>query len=289
MAYASSGGGRFRVNIYLQRGGIAIVCRRVKLEIPSIEELGLPPQLGDLSLLPRGLVVITGPTGSGKSTTLAAMLEHRNQTQGGHIITIEDPIEFVYTDKQSIVSQREVGLDTLNFENALKNALRQAPDVISIGEIRDLETAETALIMAETGHLVLATLHASNTYQSLERLISMFTAEREKQLLFILSLNLRAILSQRLIPVKDDTGRVVATELLLNTPRVKDLIRDNKFSEIKEILKSGAEDGVHSFDQSIGTLYEKGVISEENALLFVDSQSEFRMKLKGFKGILRQT
>ncbi len=286
MAFTSATGSRFRVNLYVQRGDVAIVFRRVKLEIPSIDELGLPIQLKELAQSPRGLVIITGPTGSGKSTTQASMIDHRNSTQSGHIITIEDPVEFVYTDKQSIVSQREVGIDTLTFENALKNALRQAPDVISVGEIRDLETAVTALIMAETGHLVLATLHASNTYQSLERLVSLFTADREKQLLFVLSLNLKAIISQRLIPRTDGAGRVAATELLLNIPRVKDLIRLNQIGEIKDVLRRGEEEGIHSFDQSVSALFEQGIISEQDALLFADSQGEMRMKMKGFNGVL---
>lgn len=288
LAYRDSHGERFRVNLYQERGGTGIVFRHVKLLIPTVESLGVPIKLKEIALGQRGFFVICGPTGSGKSTTLAAMLDYRNQSRAGHIITIEDPIEFLYQDKQSIVSQREVGLDTLSFQNALKNALRQAPDVISIGEVRDLDTAVTALTMAETGHLVFATIHASNTYQSLERLIAIFTPEREKQLLMMLSMNLVGILSQRLIPRLDGEGRVAATELLIVTARVKELIHANLLSDMREVLRRSAEDGGHSFDQSIFELYQQGLISKVSALDFSDSPGEIKMQMQGFQGAIKQ-
>ncbi|HNT29515.1 MAG TPA: PilT/PilU family type 4a pilus ATPase [bacterium] len=288
LAYIDTAGERYRVNLYYQKGAPGIVFRRVKANIPGIDTLHLPEKLKELSLLQRGLIIISGPTGSGKSTTLAAILEHRNQTQPGHVVTIEDPIEYIFDDKKCLFSQREVGIDTLSFNKALKNALRQAPDIISIGEIRDLETAETALTMAETGHLVFATLHASNTYQTLERLTTLFPGEQEKSLLLTLSLNLRAILSQRLIPTKDHAGRMVATELLLNTPRVKELIRENAIPEIKEYIRNSTDEGMHTFDQSIYRLFEQGIISDADALLFAESDAELKMRMKGFKGVLKQ-
>jgi len=288
MAYKSAKGGRFRVNIYFQRGTLGIVFRLVTLEIPTIESLHLPLKLKEIALMRQGMFIVVGPTGSGKSTTLASIIDYRNANARDHIITIEDPIEYIYQDRQSIVSQREVGLDTLSFDNALKNALRQAPDVISIGEIRDLETATTALSMAETGHLVFATLHASNTFQSLERLVSIFTAEKEQQLLMMLAMNLKGILAQRLIPLKSGEGRVVATELLVVNSHIKELIRANQISEIVAILRRGDQEGMHSFDQNIYAIYEQGLISENHALGFSDNQGEIKMRMKGFAGAIKQ-
>jgi twitching motility protein PilU len=288
LAYVSKLGDRFRLNIYYQRGTIGMVFRRVSLEVPSIESLGLPIKLKEMALQKKGLFFVCGPTGSGKSTTLAAMVDYRNASMRNHIITIEDPIEYIYTDKASIVSQREVGLDTMSFDNALKNSLREAPDVISIGEIRDLETAVTALTMSETGHLVFATLHASNTYQSLERLISMFTADKEKQLLMVLSMNLIGLLAQRLIPRKGGEGRVVATEMLNISAHIKELIRANKIGEIKDVLRRGGQDGIYSFDQKIFELYDNGLIEVDDALTFADNPDEIKMRMKGFTGALRQ-
>lgn len=277
---------RFRVNAFYQRATPGLVMRRVKANIPSVEELALPTSVKQLIMEHKGLILITGQTGSGKSTSLASMLDYRNQNTSGHIITIEDPIEYVYQDKKSIISQREVGIDTLSFQNALKNALRQAPDVVLIGEIRDLNTAETALTMAETGHLVLATLHATNAYQSLERVISLFPGDKMSQMLMSLSVNLLAIMSQRLIPTKDGKGRAAATELLINTPRIKELIDDNNISEIKEMLRgSGDMEGMHSFDHCIFHLYESGQITQEKALEYAESESDMTMRMKGFGGI----
>jgi twitching motility protein PilU len=288
VAYTNTAGERFRLNIYFQRGSIGMVFRRVILEIPTIEALALPLQLKEVALQKKGLFFVCGPTGSGKSTTLAAMLDFRNASMHNHILTIEDPIEFLYADKSSIVSQREVGLDTLSFENALKNSLRKAPDVISIGEVRDLDTAVTALTMSETGHLVFATLHASNTYQSLERLLSMFTADKEKQLLMVLSMNLIGLLAQRLIPRKGGKDRVVATEMLQVTAHVRELIGANKISDIKDVLRRGGQDGIYSFDQKIFELYENGEIEADDALTFADNPDEIKMRMKGFTGALRQ-
>ncbi|HAF00722.1 MAG TPA: type IV pili twitching motility protein PilT [Methylophilaceae bacterium] len=271
--------GRFRVNVFKQRGEVAMVIRHIKTEIPSFEQLGLSPTLKDLIMRKRGLILMVGATGSGKSTSLASMIDYRNENATGHIITIEDPIEFVYQHKKSIVNQREVGIDTLSFDNALKNAMRQAPDVILIGEIRDMETMKLALAYAETGHLCLATLHANNANQALERVISFFPQEIKQSLLLSVSLNLVSIISQRLVPAKSQK-RVAASEVLINTPYVSELIQKQKLSEIKEIMADSNDIGMNTFDQSLFRLYANGKIDEENALAHADSRNDLSLKIR---------
>lgn len=271
--------GRFRVNIFRQKGYTAIVIRQIKMEISTIDELGLPPILKDISMCKRGLVLVVGRTGTGKSTTLAAMIDYRNEHSTGHIITIEDPIEFIYAHKQMIVSQRELGLDTLSFSNALKNAMRAAPDVILVGEIRDTETMEAAITFAETGHLVLATLHSNNANQAMERILNFFPHERHEQILLQLSLNLKGIISQRLIPSTNER-RVAATEILLDTPRVKDLIYKSQIDLLKEAMAHGTVEGMHTFDQSLFDLYKEGRIDYNNALAYADSVNDIRLRIK---------
>jgi twitching motility protein PilU len=248
LAMALQSVSRFRVNVYRQRGSVGLVIRRVKAEVDSLAQLGLPPILGDIALTQRGLVLVVGATGSGKSTTLAAMVDYRNSIEGGHIITIEDPIEFVHRHKKAIVTQREVGFDTHSYQAALKNALRQAPDVIMIGEIRDTETMEAAITFAETGHLCLGTLHSNNANQAIERIINFFPATRHGQIYLQLSLNLRAIISQRLIP-SPDGGRVAALEILMDTPRIKDLIKKGEVDTLKEGMEQGVQEGCQTFDR----------------------------------------
>ncbi len=271
--------GRFRVNIFRQRGFTAIVIRQIKMEINTIDELGLPPILKDISMCKRGLVLVVGRTGTGKSTTLAAMIDYRNENATGHIITIEDPIEFIHSHKQMIVSQRELGLDTLTFSNALKNAMRAAPDVILVGEIRDTETMEAAITFAETGHLVLATLHSNNANQAMERILNFFPHERHEQILLQLSLNLKGIVSQRLVPSTNEK-RVAATEVLLDTPRVKDLIYKSQIDLLKEAMAHGSVEGMHTFDQALFDLYKEGRISYDNALAYADSVNDIRLRIK---------
>lgn len=271
--------GRFRVNIFRQRGCIGFVIRQIKINIKTLDDLELPPILKDISMEKRGLVLVVGGTGTGKSTTLAAMIDYRNSNSDGHIITIEDPIEFVHPHKKSIVTQREVGLDTASFRDALKNTLRQAPDVILIGEIRDRETMESAITFAETGHLCLSTLHANNANQTLERIINFFPEERHPQILLQLSLNLRAIISQRLIPTVDGK-RIAAVEILLSTPRVKDLIYKNEVGLLKEAMAQGNVDGMQTFDQHIFELYKAGKINYENAIAYADSANDLRLRIK---------
>lgn len=271
--------GRFRVNIMRQKGCTALVIRQIKMEISSIDELGLPPILKDIAMCTRGLVLVVGRTGTGKSTTLAGMIDHRNENGTGHIITIEDPIEFIHSHKQMIVSQRELGLDTLSVSNGLKNAMRAAPDVILVGEIRDTETMEAAITFAETGHLVLATLHSNNANQAMERILNFFPHERHEQILLQLSLNLKSIISQRLIPSTNEM-RVAATEILLDTPRVKDLIYKNKIDLLKEAMAQGVVEGMHTFDQSLFNLYKKGLITYNNALAYADSVNDLRLRIK---------
>jgi twitching motility protein PilU len=271
--------GRFRVNIFRQKGYTAIVIRQIKMEISTIDELGLPPILKDISMCKRGLVLVVGRTGTGKSTTLAAMIDYRNENANGHIITIEDPIEFIYAHKQMIVSQRELGLDTHSFSNALKNAMRAAPDVILVGEIRDTETMEAAITFAETGHLVLATLHSNNANQAMERILNFFPHERHEQILLQLSLNLKGIVSQRLVPSTNER-RVAATEILLDTPRVKDLIYKSQIDLLKEAMAHGSVEGMHTFDQSLYDLFKEGRISYENALAYADSVNDVRLRIK---------
>lgn len=271
--------GRFRVNVFQQRGEVAMVIRHIKTEIPSFEQLGLPPILKDLIMRKRGLLLLVGATGSGKSTTLASMIDHRNENATGHIITVEDPIEFVYQHKKSIVNQREVGIDTLSFDNALKNAMRQAPDVILIGEIRDMESMKLAMAYAETGHLCLATLHANNANQALERIISFFPPEIKQGLLLSVSLNLVGIISQRLVAAKSQK-RVAASEVLINTPYVAELIQKQKLGEIKDIMADNNDIGMNTFDQSLFRLFANGKIDEENALANADSRNDLSLKIR---------
>ena len=279
-AISPQGIGRFRVNAYLQQGHVALVLRTIPQNLPSIESLDLPPILKDVVLTKRGLVIVVGATGSGKSTTLAAMIDHRNETTYGHIITIEDPVEFVHPHKNCIVSQRELGLDTDNWDIALKNTLRQAPDVILMGEIRDRETMEHAVAFAETGHLCMATLHANSANQALDRIINFFPEERRAQLLMDLSLNLRSIVSQRLLPRREGKGRIAAVEILLNTPLISDMIFKGEVGEIKEIMKRSREQGMQTFDQALFDLYEFGRIHYEDALRNADSVNDLRLQIK---------
>ncbi|MFH1096743.1 MAG: PilT/PilU family type 4a pilus ATPase [Candidatus Desantisbacteria bacterium] len=273
--------GRFRCNIYRQRGTVGIVFRRVKTQIPNVGELNLPPILNELVLDKRGLILVVGSTGSGKSTTLAAMLNHRNETEGGHIITIEDPIEFVHKDKKAIVSQREIGIDTEAYSSALKNALRQAPDVILIGEMRDVESVSAAVYFAETGHLVLSTLHSTNAFQAIERMLQFYPGEMHPQILMQLSLNLKAIISQRLIPRADGNGRVAAVEIMLVTPRIKDLIKKGEINQIRGAIQSGSNDGLQSFEQALHELYKKDLITFDDAMAAADSANDLRLRMKG--------
>lgn len=279
LATSLPGVARFRVNIFQQRGSVGLVIRRVKAEVMSVEELGLPPILKNIAMTKRGLVLVVGATGSGKSTTLAAMIDHRNANEAGHIITIEDPIEFVHRHKQSIITQREVGFDTHSFQAALKNTLRQAPDVILIGEIRDTETMEAAITFAETGHLCLGTLHSNNANQAIERIMNFFPVERYAQIYLQLSLNLRSIISQRLIPSVDGK-RVVALEILMDTPRIKDLIKKGDIDVLKEAMEQGIQEGCQTFDQALFGLYRDGKISLEQALSHADSANNLRLKIK---------
>ncbi|PZN81360.1 MAG: type IV pili twitching motility protein PilT [Candidatus Methylumidiphilus alinenensis] len=278
LAIQEKGIGRFRVNIFKQRNSVAMVVRNIKTDIPSMETLGLPPILKDVILSKRGLVLFVGGTGSGKSTSLAALIDHRNSTMDGHIITIEDPIEFVHPHKKSLVNQREVGVDTDSFEDALKNTLRQAPDVILIGEIRARETMEHAIAFAETGHLCLSTLHANNSNQALDRIINFFPEERRNQLLMDLSLNLRAFISQRLIP-SIDGKRVAAIEILLGTPLVTDLIRKGDVHLIKEVMEKSEELGMQTFDAHLYHLYRQDKITIDEALRNADSTNNLKLRI----------
>lgn len=279
-AIATSGAGRFRISALYQRDKIAMVLRRIKDEIPTIEELNIPEIIKELSMTKRGLVMFVGATGSGKSTTLAAMIGYRNQNSTGHILMIEDPIEFDHKHAGCVITQREVGIDTESYEVALKNSLRQAPDVIMIGEIRDRDTMDYGIVFAETGHLCLSTLHANNANQAMDRVINFFPEERHKQLFLDLSLNLKAIIAQRLIPRKDGTGRAVAVEVLLNTPLIADLIEKGKVPEIKEVMKRSRELGMQTFDQAVYDLYKAGTISYEDCLKNADSSNEVRLMIK---------
>jgi len=271
--------GRFRVNIFRQRGLTGLVIRQIKEEIQSIDDWKLPPILKEIVLSKRGLVLIAGRTGTGKSTTLAAMIDYRNENSTGHIVTIEDPIEFVYRHKKMIVTQREIGIDTHSFDSALRNVMRAAPDVILVGEIRDVETMEAVITFAETGHLVLATLHANNANQAMERVLNFFPHERHEEILLQLSLNLKAIISQRLIP-STDGARVAAMEILLDTPRVKDLIHKNQVSVLKEAMAQGTGEGMQTFDQSIFYLHKQGRLDYDNVLAYADSVNDLRLKIK---------
>jgi twitching motility protein PilU len=272
--------GRFRVSAFVQMSSVGMVLRTITTQIPKFEDLALPVVLKDVVMSKRGLVIMVGATGSGKSTTLAAMVGYRNEHSYGHIITIEDPVEFVHPHRNCVITQREVGVDTDSFEAALKNSLRQAPDVIQIGEIRDRETMEHAIAFAETGHLCLATLHANSANQALDRIINFFPEERRQQLLMDLSLNLRGLVSQRLIPKKEDKGRVVAMEIMLNSPLISDLIFKGEVHEIKEIMKKSRELGMQTFDQALFDLYEVDKISYEDALRNADSVNDLRLNIK---------
>jgi len=271
---------RFRVNAFIQRGSAGLVFRTITTKIPRFEDLNLPEVLKDVSMSKRGLVILVGGTGSGKSTSLAAMIGYRNENSYGHIITIEDPVEFIHEHKNCIVTQREVGVDTDNWFSALKNTLRQAPDVILIGEIRDRETMDYAIAFAETGHLCMATLHANSTNQALDRIINFFPEERRHQLLMDLSLNVRAFISQRLIPRTDGEGRAAAVEVMLNSPLISDLIFKGEVHEIKEIMSKSRELGMQTFDQALFDLYESGLISYEDALRNADSVNDIRLRIK---------
>ncbi len=279
-AISPNGVGRFRVSAFMQQGRAGMVVRTINTEIPDIDELGMPPQLKDIVMTKRGLVIMVGATGSGKSTTLAAMVGHRNANSHGHIITIEDPIEFVHPHLNCIVTQREVGTDTEDWHTALKNTLRQAPDVILIGEIRDRETMDHAIAFAETGHLCLATLHANNSNQALDRIINFFPEERRQQLLMDLSLNLKAMISQRLIPLKDRAGRVAAVEVMLNSPLVSELIFKGEVHQIREVMKKSRELGMITFDQALFELHEADQITLEDALRNADSVNDLRLAIK---------
>ncbi len=279
-AISPSGIGRFRVNAFIQRGDVGVVIRSISTSVPRLADLGTPKVLSEVAMMKRGLVLIVGATGSGKSTTLAAMVDLRNATGEDHIITIEDPIEYLYENKRSMVSQREVGADTESWAAALKNTLRQAPDVIVIGEIRDRETMEHAIAFSETGHLCLATLHSNNANQALDRIINFFPDDRRKQLLLDLSLNLAALISQRLIPLKEGKGRVAAVEVLLRSALVQDLIREGKIPELRELMKRSRETGMQTFDQSLFDLYETGRIGEDDALRYADSVNDLRLLIK---------
>ncbi len=271
--------GRFRVNIFRQKNSISLVIRRIKTEIPTFEELELPSIFKEISMAKRGLALVVGATGSGKSTTLAAMIDYRNSIQAGHIITIEDPLEFIHTHKKSIISQREIGMDTDSYESALKNALRQAPDVILIGEIRDSTTMEAAISFAETGHLCLATLHSNNANQAMERIMNFFPVERHKQIYLQLSLNLKAIVSQRLVKTVDKQ-RAAAVEVLLGSPRIKDLIHKQQIGDLKEAMEKGSSIGMQTFDMHLFDLYKSGKISLDEALRNADSANNLRLRIK---------
>ena len=275
-----SGIGRFRVNAFVQQQRVGLVLRTITTAIPKMDDLGLPPVLKDVAMTKRGLVIMVGGTGSGKSTTLAAMIGYRNENSYGHIITIEDPIEYVHDHKNCLITQREVGVDTDTWEDALKNTLRQAPDVILIGEVRERETMEHAIAFAETGHLCMCTLHANSANQALDRIINFFPEERRAQLLMDLSLNLKGLVSQRLIPLKDTKGRAAAIEILLNSPLISDLIFKGEVHEIKEIMKKSRELGMQTFDQALFDLYEAGKIGYEDAMRNADSMNELRLAIK---------
>lgn len=279
-AIAPQGIGRFRVSAFIQQGYVGAVLRTITTEIPTLHELDLPPILKDVVMNKRGICLIVGGTGSGKSTTLAAMIGHRNENSRGHIVSIEDPVEYVHPHRGCVITQREVGLDTESWHAALKNTLRQAPDVILIGEIRDRETMEYAIQFAETGHLCLATLHANSANQALDRIINFFPEERRQQLLMDLSLNARSIISQRLIPREGGIGRIAAMEILLNTPLIADLIFKGEVGQIKEIMAKSTRLGMQTFDQSLFYLYEDGIISYEEAMRNADSKNELRLRVK---------
>jgi twitching motility protein PilU len=278
LGFTLEGVGRFRVNIFIQRSEVSMVIRYIKWDIPSIDELGLPQILKEIVMNNTGLVLVVGSTGSGKSTSLASMINHRNHIEGGHILTIEDPIEFVFRHDKSIISQREVGIDTLSYENALREALREAPEVIMIGEARDSETMKAAINFADTGHLCLTTLHAVNSNQAMDRMMNMFPTDLHKQLLMDLSLNLKAVISQRLVPGMK--GKLAcAVEIMVNTPYIRELLRDGNFNEIKGIMEKGDTAGMQTFDQSLYNLYKDDKITIKNALAYADSSTNLEWKI----------
>lgn len=279
LAYSIPKVARYRINIFKQRNQYSIVARNIKAEIPKMEDLGLPPVLKDVIMEKRGLVLFVGATGSGKSTSLAALIDHRNRNSGGHIITIEDPIEFVHNHRKSLINQREVGVDTRNFHSALKNALRQAPDVILIGEIRDQDTMEQCLTYAETGHLAISTLHANNANQAIDRIINFFPQARHKQIFHDLALNLKAIISQRLIPTIEGK-RCAAIEILLGTSSIQELIMKGDVKEIKEVMAKGSDTtGMQTFDDSLYKLYDEGKITQDQAIINADSANDMRLRM----------
>jgi len=283
-AISATGVGRFRVSAFIQRNFAGMVLRRIETTIPTIEELKLPPIIKNLAMVKRGLIIFVGATGTGKSSSMASMISYRNQNSTGHIITVEDPIEFIHQHGGCIVTQREVGIDTDSYEVALKNTLRQAPDVILIGEIRSRETMEHAIAFAETGHLVISTLHANNANQALDRIINFFPDDRRDQLFMDLSLNLKALLAQQLIPAPDGKGRRVAMEVLINTPLVSDMIRKAEVHKIKEVMKKSGQHGMKTFDQDLYDLYMSGDITYEDAVHYADSANEVRLMIKLGKG-----
>ncbi len=279
-AISPTGIGRFRANAFTQRGSVALVARKIPLEIPTLDGLQLPSTLKELAMTKRGLIIFVGATGSGKSTSLAAMVDWRNEHSQGHIITIEDPIEFLHPHKNCIVNQREVGIDSLGWDDALKDTLRQAPDVILMGEIRDRETMDQAVAFAETGHLALATLHANNANQAIDRIINFFPEERRAQLLMDLSLNLKAIVSQRLIRLEQGKGRVAAVEVMINSPLIAEKVLNGEVGDIKDVMKKSRELGMQTFDQALFDLFEDGRISYEDALRNADSMNDLRLTIK---------
>ena len=279
-AISPSGIGRFRVNAFVQQGRIGLVARTIAARIPTMEELGLPPILRDIAMSKRGLVIFVGGTGTGKTTSLASLVDYRNEHSYGHIITLEDPIEYVHNHKNCVITQREVGLDTDSWQAGLKNTLRQAPDVILMGEIRDRETMDYGIAFAETGHLCLATLHANSANQAIDRVINFFPEERRSQLLMDLSLNLRGIVSQRLLPRKESKGRVPAIEVMLNSPLISDLIFKGEVTELKDVMKRSREIGMQTFDQALFDLYEAGLVTFEDALRNADSVNDLRLQIK---------
>ncbi len=279
-AVSIPGVSRFRVNIFVQQQNVGMVVRTIVNDIPTLDQLALPPILKELVMTKRGLVLVVGATGSGKSTSLAAMIHHRNCSSAGHIVTVEDPVEFVHQSQLSLITHREVGIDTHSWHNALKNTLRQAPDVILIGEVRDTETMEHAIAFAETGHLCLGTLHSNSANQTIDRIINFFSEERRKQLLMDLSSNLKAIISQRLIRTEDGMGRRAAMEILINTPIIADKLLKGEFHEIKEIMQKSRELGMMTFDASLFELYDEGAIGYDEAIRNADSANELRLNVK---------
>ncbi len=275
-----AGVGRFRLNVFQQRGQTGLVARLIPIDFPNAEQLGLPAALTELVMQKRGLILVTGATGSGKSTTLAALIDHRNRNSRGHILTVEDPIEFVHPHRGCVVTQREIGVDTESFASGLKSALRQAPDVILIGEMRDVETIEAALHFSETGHLVLGTLHANNANQAVERFMNFFPAEQHAQVYGQLALNVRGIVSQRLVPKVSGEGRVAAIEVMLNSPRVAELMSKGEIAAMKAAIEANAQDGSQSFDQALYALYRSGAITQDEALRQADSANNLRLRIK---------